>query len=122
MATSCSSSAPRGRIAFVPGYYDALRNEECKKRYLDKINLVSGVDPYEIPMNAWADDVDLWPSITHVHACMYLILTPSPYSANDMLNYKSLESYKNFVQGWVRQVLVKAVENKRIVIGKVLYI
>ena len=50
---------------------------------------------------------------------MYLILTPSPYTENDLLNFKSLDCYQNFVKGWVREVLVKSVEDKRIVIGKV---
>ncbi len=50
---------------------------------------------------------------------MYLILTPSPYSENDMLNYKCLDSYQNFVKGWVRQILALEVGNKRIIIGKV---
>ena len=63
--------------------------------------------------------VDLWPAIMHVHVCMYLILTPSPSSERDMLNYKSVDSYQNFIKGWVRQVLVRGVGNKRIVIGKV---
>ena len=66
--------------------------------------------------NEWQDNVDLWP---HVYVCMYLILTPSPYTEKDMLNYKSLDSYQNFAKGWVRPVLVKAIGNKRIVISKV---
>ena len=32
---------------------------------------------------------------------------------------QSLDCYQNFVQGWVRQVLVKPIRDKRIVIGKV---
>ena len=56
------------------------------------------------------------PVITHVHACMYLILSPSPYIENAILNYKSLDLY---IKGCVRQVLVKAIADKIIVIGKV---
>ena len=66
----------------------------------------------------WKDELDLWPAISHVHTCMYLILSPSPYTENDILNYKSLDSYQNFVKGWVRQFLMKAVAD-RIVIKKV---
>ena len=104
---------------FLPNYSATLTSEASKRRYSDKLKLVDGIDPYEVDKKEWTDDVDLWPAITHVHACMYLIITPSPYSENDMLNYKSLDSYQNFVKGWVRQVLVKAVGKKRIVIGKV---
>ena len=101
-------------------YYEALTSDASKTRYQAKIRLIDGIDPYEVAKKEWRDDVDLWPAITHVNACMYLILTPSPYSDQDMLNYKSLDSYQNFVKGWVRQVLTKkAGPDKRIVIGKV---
>ena len=80
---------------------------------------IIGIDPYEIQKSERQDDVELWPAVTHIHACMYLILTPSPYSETVLLNFKSLDCYQNFVNGWVRQVLVKSVDDKRIMIGKV---
>ena len=104
---------------FIPGYSLTLTSEASKRRYNEKLKLLDGIDPYEVDKKEWQDDLDLWPAITHVHACMYLILSPSPYTENDILNYKSLDSYQNFVKGWVRQVLVKAIADKRIVIGKV---
>jgi hypothetical protein len=61
----------------------------------------------------------MWPAITYVHVCMYLILYPSPYTQEDMLNYKSMDSFKNFQNGWVREVLVKEINQKKVVIGKV---
>ena len=48
-----------------------------------------------------------------------LLLNPSPYSKDDLLNYKSLDCYINFTNGWVREILVKTFENKRVVISKV---
>ena len=111
------AASSRSMAGFLPGR--TLLSDASKKRYSDKLKLMDGIDPYEVAKNEWKDDVDLWPAVTHVHVCMYLILTPSPYSEKDMLNYKSVDSYQNFVKGWVKQVLVRAVGNKRIIIGKV---
>ena len=33
---------------------------------------------------------------------MYLLVTPSPYSGEDLVNYKSMDCYINFLSGWVR--------------------
>ena len=77
---------------FIPGYSDTLTSGASKRRYSEKLRLVDGIDPYEVDKKVWEDDLDLWPAITHVHACMYLIVTPSPDTENDMLNYKSLDS------------------------------
>lgn len=106
-------------VGLNPGYSSTLVDEDSKERYANKLQLINGIDPYEILKGEWQDNVDLWPAITHIHVCMYLILTPSPYSEKDLLNYKSLDCYQNFVRGWVRQVFVKSVDDKRIVIGKV---
>lgn len=103
----------------LPGYSSTIADAASKKRYAEKLELVDGIDPYEVAKGDWRDDVDLWPAITQLQVCMYLILAPSPYSEKDFLNYKSLDCYQNFVRGWVRQVLVKPVRDKRIVIGKV---
>ena len=55
---------------------------------------------------------------------MYLLVTPSPYSGEDLMNYKSLDCYRNFLSGWVREVLVRSVTDdegveKRVVTAKV---
>ena len=63
---------------FLPNYFNSLASDTAKRRYMDKLKLAEGADPYEVPKNEWKDDIDLWPAITHVHVCVYLILTPSP--------------------------------------------
>ena len=89
-----------------------------------RLRVIGGVDPYETEKQEWKDNIDLWPSITHVNLGMYLLVTPSPYSGEDLLNYKSLDCYRNFLSGWVREVLVRAVIDgegveKRVVTAKV---
>ena len=46
--------------------------------------------------------------MTCVNVAMYLLLTPSPYSGEDLVNYKSMNCYVNLLSGWVREILVKA--------------
>ena len=104
--------------ALLSEYYATLSSEASKSHYGEKLRLIQGIDPYELK-NEWKDDLDLWPEITYIHVWMYLIITPSPYTEQDMLNYKSLDLYQNFIKGWVRQVLVKDVGDNRIMISKV---
>ena len=74
--------------------------------------LLVGLIP-ETERKEWKDDVDLWPSVTHVNLGMYLLVTPSPYNGEDLLNYKSLDCNKNFLSGWVREVLVRSVTDDK---------
>ena len=119
MLLYCEADCKDGRFS-TELFQLSVASDTAKRRYMDKLKLhvAEGADPYEVPKNEWKDDIDLWPAITHVHVCMYLILSPSPYSDKDMLNYKSLDSYQSFVKGWVRQVLVMLVGEKHIMIGK----
>jgi len=83
-----------------------------KERYL---RLLDGLDPYEVKRDDWKDDVG------HIHVGMYLLLCPTAYSKEDLLNYRSMDCYVNFLSGWVREVLVKTVADNRlrIIITKV---
>ena len=94
-----------------------------RQRYEEKLGLIGGRDPYEFPKANWKDDVDLWPSTTYIHVGMYLVFSPSPYTGEDLLNYKSLECYQRFTAGWVRDILVSAeAGDRRILTAKVSYI
>ena len=101
----------RKKRLLLGGYLSSMKDQEAKKRYLDKLHIIGGLDPYETERKEWKDNVDLWPSTTHVNLGMYLLVTPSPYSGEDLLNYKSLDCYKNFLSGWVREVLVRSVKD-----------
>ena len=91
----------------LPSYQESIKSVEDKKRYLEKLAFIGGDDPYSIPTEEWQDDVASWPAITYIHVGLYLLFTPSPYTKEDLENYKSMDSYERFLAGWVREVLVK---------------
>ena len=97
----------RRKRVLIGAYFGSLQDSEGKARYLEKLSMLDGFDPYESEKSQWHDDIDLWPSITHIHLAMYLLYTPSQYTGDDLLNYKSLDCSLNFVSGWVREVMVK---------------
>ena len=74
----------------LSGYSSTIADAASKKRYAEKLELVGGIDPcFRVAKGDWQDDVDLWPAITQLQVCMYLILSLSPYSEKDFLNYKA---------------------------------
>lgn len=70
-------------------YFKAIVDVGSRKRCTNELKLVDGLDPDEIPRSKWQSDVNLWPAITHIPICMYLLLTPSPYSER----YAYLKNY-----------------------------
>ena len=81
--------------ALLPGYMDIISDVLSRKRYTDKLEFIGGQDPYELPRSSWINDVDKWPSTTYIHVRigMYLAFSPSPYTGEDLLNYKSLNCF-----------------------------
>ena len=109
--------------ALQPGYKESIQDARSRQRYEEKLGLIGGRDPYEFPKANWKDDVDLWPSTTYIHVGMYLVFSPSPYTGEDLLNYKSLECYQRFTAEWVRDILVSAeAGDRRILTAKVSHI
>ena len=47
------------------------------------------------------DDVDLWLAVMYINLGMYLRFSLSPYTGEDLLNYKSLECHQRFTVGWI---------------------
>ena len=91
----------------LKGYRAAISDMRCQERYDQKLTLIGGEDPYELPQSAWIDDVDAWPAITYIHIKMYLVYSSSPYTSEALMNYKSLDCYQRFVAGWVNGVYVR---------------
>ena len=43
------------------GYFASMQDSDGKARYIDKLSILGGFDPYESERAQWLDDVDLWP-------------------------------------------------------------
>ena len=108
-----------GMRGFLSRYFESLKQEECRKRYAAKLNDINGQDPYEIPWSEWLDDFDSWPNVTYIHVGMYLLFSGSPYTKDQLMNYKSLDCYQNVPNRWVQEVYSKKFGKNRLLIGKV---
>ena len=91
-------------------YIDTL-DRVSKERYLAKIDLLCGLDPYAnsgkslaVTVAGMSSDYDGLPSITYPDIVNYLVNAQSPYTMAELKAYKSLEAYNLFVCGWVKHV------------------
>ena len=66
----------------LSGYSSTITDAASKKRYTEKLELVDGIDPYEVAKGDWQDDGDLWLAITQLQVCMYVrVLTQKRISS-----------------------------------------
>ena len=56
----------------LSGYSSTIADAASRKRYAEseKLELVDGIDPYEVAKGDWQDDVDWWPAITQLQVCV----------------------------------------------------
>ena len=59
----------------LPCYKATLCDPKSREKYEDKLALFARKDLYEIPPEAWKDDVELWPSTLYIQVGMYLKVT-----------------------------------------------
>lgn len=76
----------------------------ARERYLAKIEDLNNVDPYEVPAKQWSADVGSLPPISHGDILSYLVFGVSKYTLQEFKAYKSLEAFKQFVDGWVQEI------------------
>lgn len=96
----------------------------CRVRYLQKLKTLGNIDPLneEILSEFVTLDpkkvTDL-PDLQYPDIYNYLINTNSAYTSEKLKAYKSLESYKYFVAGWVRSVAVMKTNAVYVLLAKV---
>ncbi len=90
-------------------------DEDCRKRYIAKLDLVGMTDPYNLPRGLLKSPELLslsdLPELNYIDICNYVINSPSPYTGKDLKAYKSLDAYKYFTAGWVHDGLVWKIPN-----------
>ena len=99
-------------------YVDGLTGK-TRERYLEKLNLIDGVDPHEIDHRNWKYDLSLYPAITYPDLVFYLSNTPSPYMLEDFKAYESLEALNQFLSGWVKEIRVMEIGDNQVVSARV---
>ena len=59
--------------------YMSTLDPPSKKRYIEKLKLIDGIDPYTAE-NDFSRAFDHLPPITYMDVINYLVFTPSPFS------------------------------------------
>ena len=85
-----------GKEGLLLGYASTIVESECKQRYADKLMLISGHDPYEIPKKEWQDNIDMASINVRPYLHVFDSLSKSLYTKDDMLNYKAWIAFRTF--------------------------
>ncbi|KAK7476327.1 hypothetical protein BaRGS_00032445 [Batillaria attramentaria] len=96
------SKPPAKRHKESDRYADQLTGP-VKARYLEKIKLCGGVDPYSV--STWSVDDGRLPSLGYKDIVEYLMLKKSPYTREAFKAIKSLGAHNQVTSGWVKDVL-----------------
>ncbi|WAR18836.1 hypothetical protein MAR_000674 [Mya arenaria] len=99
-------------------YRDGLDALE-KNRYVDKLTVIHGQDPYDIVL--WSTDENVLPAVTYIDIINYLIFNSSPYTREELRCYKGLDAYNQFVSGFVSDVGSCIINDKSVVTAKFLH-
>ena len=101
----------------LSSYADSLPLE-AKDRYLNKISIIGGVDPF----NHSALRGEITDDVPPVEACdlvAYLVLQTSFVTAKQFKARKGLDAYNQFISGWVKDVCTRKVAGKYLTTGRV---
>lgn len=82
--------------------YARRLEDKVKQRYINKISVLGGKDPFLNDNFVWSATV--LPPTESTDLVNYLVLGTSYYSGQQYKAYKSLEAYNHFVSGWVGSV------------------
>ena len=91
-------------------YITETLNSKYVAQYVEKSKEIGCVDPYNIPQHQFQDITTPLggelPKFQHSDIYSYLIYFKNVYTHKELKAYRSLEAYKYFVAGWVREILI----------------
>ena len=98
--------------------YAAGLSRDAKTRYIEKISLLNGADPFlgTIPGAEITSDL---PPVDAIDLLSYLVLKTSFISMSQFKARKSLEAYNQFVCGWVKNVVTRKIAGRYLTCGRV---
>ena len=95
-------------------YFECLQGH-LRARYLDKLRMVgleAVDDPYsESKLSNFTDNLTFWPAVEYGHIFGYFMMRSGLYTQEQVLAWKQLDSYNCFQNGYVRMIVVCAVDN-----------
>jgi len=91
--------------------------DDAKSRYLEKISMIGGIDPF-CP-GTFGEQTDDVPPVDACDLLSYLVLRTSFITTEQFSARKGLEAYNQFVCGWVKEVVVRKVDTKFVTTGRV---
>ena len=96
-------------------YYTGLE-PKAKLRYKKKIDLISSCDLYTIRKDEMMTGIEKFRGISYPDLFNYFLFALSSLTKEELKVYKALESYNQFVSGWVKEVLIKEFSNGRVLV------
>ncbi|XP_049459045.1 uncharacterized protein LOC125905196 [Epinephelus fuscoguttatus] len=103
-------------------YRDKLKLN-ARQRYIEKLQMLNNVDPYDITAKDWSQDPAVLPPLTYPDIVNYLVFGLSAYTLQEFKSYKSLEAHEQFCSGWVQDLLIHKPENSAntVAVAKVMH-
>lgn len=94
-------------------------SQENKKRYLEKLILLKGQDPYALEKKVFSMSLDEIPQVTMATITDFLIFRVSPFTQKEIRAYKSLEAFAQVASRWVEDIRAKEINGNICVLGRV---
>ena len=98
-------------------YFNKL-DPPTQKWCKEKREVIGNTDLYSAPDSHFSVKIGNFPSICY--PVNYLVSSLSPFSADDMRVYNSLEAYNQVIEDWVRDVKVMTTSSLKVFKGKVI--